>query len=82
MAKAKKLSHASKIAKAAAAGMAKATAGRSRTFATKQDKLAANKGDEEIADGMAEYEEKAETVIDPTTTVGKELLKALKKKRS
>lgn len=62
-----KLSHASRLAKAAAAGMAKATAGRSRTFAGKKDKLASNKGDEEIDDGLAEFQERmADSEVDDT----------------
>lgn len=44
--------------KAKAAAGAAATAGRSRVFADKQDKLAKAGADPEIAEGLAEYEEK------------------------
>lgn len=49
--------------KARAAAGAKATAGRSRIFADKGDILAKNKGDADIAEGMAEYNEKKNEVV-------------------
>jgi hypothetical protein len=50
-----------KNSKAAAAGMARATAGRSRSFANKKDILsgiASNECGDEISEGLAEYRER------------------------
>jgi len=61
----KKVSQQTRNRKAAVAGIANATAGRARTFADRNDKLAANKGDSEISEGLEEYAEKKSGVNDP-----------------
>jgi hypothetical protein len=56
--KKQKLPRDRELAKARAAGMARATAGKARTFANKKDILGAETGDGEIDEGVEEYASK------------------------